>query len=353
MFGFSVFLGTDMSEETKNYITTMSQHGFVGIFTSMHIPEDDSSKYKKRITDLGKLAKEENLNLMVDISTKGLTTLGLNLAYDSKKIKELGITGLRMDYGIPMETIAAASHEINIGLNASTLSDKDVVTLKKYHANFSNMEFWHNYYPRVETGLDKQDFIEKNKWLRGLGGKIIAFTPGDFLLRGPLYDRLPTLESHRYSHPLAASIELIKECFVDEVYVGDEQISPTIIKQFKAYRDEQLIQLTTYFLTEDYQELLEGIHTNRMDSARDVVRSQEARFKEIPHIKQINTVKRSVGSVTLDNYLYGRYQGELQITKRDLQADPRVNIMGKIDEQDLELLKWITPDQAYQFIRKG
>lgn len=352
MFGFSVFLGTDMSEETKNYLSTMSQHGFKGIFTSMHIPEDDSSKYEKRMMELGALAKSYQLSLMVDISTAGLSTLGLNLSQDVDKIKELGITGLRMDYGLSMAVIAKASHDITVGLNASTLSSEDVSQLKTHGADFSNMEFWHNYYPRVETGLDKEAFIDKNKWLKALGGKVVAFVPGDAVLRGPLFEHLPTLEEHRYSHPLAASIELLKECLVDEVYIGDERIGQTTIEQFEAYETKNLIQLTTEFYTAAYRHLLTGIHTNRMDSARDVVRSQEARFKEIPVIEQINTIQRKKGSVTLDNHLYGRYQGELQITKRDLVGDARVNVMGKVIDRDLALVHWITAGQAYQFIGK-
>lgn len=352
MFGFSVFLGSDMSQETENYLVEMSQNGFVGIFTSMHIPEDDQSQYVSRITNLGKLAKQQQLNLMVDISTKGLATLGMDINGDLNKITDFGITGLRMDYGIPMKTIAHVSHQLTVGLNASTLSLDDVAELKKYDAQFSNMEFWHNYYPRVETGLERDDFIKKNVWLKELGGKIISFTPGDKVLRGPLFCGLPTLEEHRFRHPLAAGIDMLTECLVDEVYIGDEQISVETMNQFKHYQEHQIIQLNSQFNTEDYQELLTDVHTNRMDTARDVVRSQEARFKELPFINQLNTIERFKGAITLDNHLYNRYAGELQIVKNELAADPRVNVMGKVMDKDLDLIKWITAGQKYQFIRK-
>lgn len=352
MFGFSVFLGSDMSQETEDYLIEMTQNGFVGIFTSMHIPEDDQSQYVSRITHLGNLAKEHGLNLMVDISTKGLATLGMDINGDLNKIKEFGITGLRMDYGIPMETIAHVSHQLTVGLNASTLSLNDVAELKKHGAQFSNMEFWHNYYPRVETGLERDDFIKKNVWLKELGGKIISFTPGDKVLRGPLFCGLPTLEEHRFRHPLAAGIDMLTECLVDEVYIGDEQLSIETMNQFKHYQEHQIIQLNSQFYTEDYQELLTDVHTNRMDTARDVVRSQEARFKKLPFINQINTIERFKGAITLDNHLYGRYAGELQIVKNELPADPRVNVMGKVIDKDLDLIKWITAGQKYQLIRK-
>ncbi len=352
MFGFSIFLGSDLTEETEKYIIQMSENGFIGMFTSMHIPEDDSSKYLERITHLGDIAKKLNLNLMMDISTKGLTTLGLDIENDAKQVRNLGVTGLRMDYGISMETIAKASRDLTIGLNASTLSPEDVLELTKYNANFSNMEFWHNYYPRIETGLSKKSLIQKNKWLKELGGKIIAFTPGDEQLRGPLFDSLPTLEKHRLSHPLAASIELLTDCLVDEVYIGDEKIQEVTIEQFKTYQNENLILLNCQLISSEYHYLLTDVHTNRMDDAEDVVRSQEARFKELPTIQQMNSVNRSKGSITLDNLLYGRYMGELQITKKELPADSRVNVMGKVTDKDIPLIEWILAGQKYQLIGK-
>ena len=56
MFGFSIFLNQELSTETKDYIKTMAENGFSGIFTSLHIPEDDVTQYRKRLIDLGEVA---------------------------------------------------------------------------------------------------------------------------------------------------------------------------------------------------------------------------------------------------------------------------------------------------------
>ena len=61
-----------------------------------------------------------------------------------------------MDYAIDNQTIAQLSRKITISLNASTLTEKDINELNTYQADFSNLEAWHNYYPRPETGLDKR-----------------------------------------------------------------------------------------------------------------------------------------------------------------------------------------------------
>ncbi len=76
MFGFSIFMNDSLSEEKKQYIRQMASNGFVGIFTSMHIPEDDVSAYQKRLIELGSEAKKNKLELMVDISGEALERAG-------------------------------------------------------------------------------------------------------------------------------------------------------------------------------------------------------------------------------------------------------------------------------------
>ena len=53
------------------------------------------------------------------------------------------------------------------------------------------------------------------------------------------------------------------------------------------------------------------------------------------------TKPRPQGSITCDNDKYLHYKGELQITKIDLPADERVNVIGHVVSNDLDLLKVI------------
>ena len=54
----------------------------------------------------------------------------------------------------------------------------------------------------------------------------MAFIPGDGEKRGPLYEGLPTLEKHRNMRPLEAYLELVQECDVDKVLIGDSKREP-------------------------------------------------------------------------------------------------------------------------------
>ncbi|MDV2687344.1 MupG family TIM beta-alpha barrel fold protein, partial [Alkalihalophilus lindianensis] len=78
------------------------------------------------------------------------------------ELTDWGISGLRIDYGIDGETIVSLSRKMKVVLNASTMTKKGIKDLIKGGLVTQNVEAWHNYYPRPETGLDKEAFIQKN-----------------------------------------------------------------------------------------------------------------------------------------------------------------------------------------------
>ena len=47
------------------------------------------------------------------------------------------------------------------------------------------------------------------------------------------------------------------------------------------------------------------------------------------------------GSITLDNEKYLRYMGEIQLTKYDLPADEKVNVVAKVIKEELPLINQI------------
>lgn len=343
MFGFSVFLNEDVTNETVEYIKEMAQNGFSGMFTSLHIPEDDVKQYRKRLIELGELAKNNQLELMVDISGEALERAGFSFK-DTAELKAIGVTGLRMDDQISNQQIAQLSQSMTIALNASTITESDMHELQEAKANFAHLEAWHNYYPRPETGLDREWYQKKNQWLKACGFTIQGFVPGDRHLRGPLYQGLPTLEVHRGQHPLAAALDLLTD--TDKVYLGDSGLTKTALDQFSSYLNKETIKLHVAALDEQIEAVL-GEHINRQDEARDVIRSAEARFKESKQVVALPPRARDVGMVTIDNVNYLRYMGEIQIMKRPLPADDKVNVVGRVIEKDRPLIQQIKAGQKF------
>ncbi|GER67179.1 DUF871 domain-containing protein [Weizmannia acidilactici] len=348
MFGFSIYLNEDWSDAKEAYIAEMADIGFKGIFTSLHLPEDDVLQYGGRLKQLVNAARSRGLRLMADISGNALEAVGLSI-HRPKQIKESGITGLRVDDGIDLKDIAALSNFIIVGVNADTLTESDYENLEKYGANFSRMEAWHNYYPRLETGLDEKWFGEKNKWLKSKGLSVAAFAPGDGELRHPLYETLPTLEMHRHENPLAASLSLLQHYAVDHVYIGDPGLTVESCSQFRQWIRCETILLHAAAKEEKWQPYIFKKHQNRIDPARDVIRSiYSRRENKDADIPPENNGLRTAGSITLDNQLYKRYKGELQIVRRALPPDPKVNVIGRIAARDLPLLPFIQSGTKFE-----
>lgn len=351
LLGISVYLSGD-PQEYENYIKKMSACGFQSIFTSLHIPEDDPTLYSERLRKLGAIASENRMELMADISPKSLSHLGFTWE-NAEGLLGWGLSGIRMDYGVDEAVIAKLSQKMKIALNASTLTAQSLQRMKSSGLRTESVEAWHNFYPRPETGLGMGDFIRTNEWLKAEGLSVMAFIPGDGELRGPLFKGLPTLERHRFASPFSAYLDLIQMGCVDKVLVGDVQLSDSTLEQFQEYKKDVLLMraVPAVDAEDPWKKAVETAHTNRQDAARDCLRSVESRqyasANGIPAAPS-GTGPRPIGSITIDNERYGRYQGEIQITKRDLPADEKVNVLGRVVPEDISILSCIGGGGRYK-----
>ncbi|CAM3926810.1 DUF871 domain-containing protein [Mesobacillus zeae] len=350
MLGFSVYLSESVKGQ-EGYIRKMKDHGFTSIFTSLHIPEDDPGKYKDELAELGGIANEIGMELMADISPKSLHHLGFTWE-TADGLLSWGLTGLRIDYGVEDELIAELSQKMRVALNASTLTAQSLENMKRLGLKVAAAEAWHNFYPRPETGLARDFFHEQNKLITEAGLTVMAFVPGDEKRRGPLYQGLPTLEDHRFASPFAAYVDLKEQEGVGKILVGDVELGEDSLRQFTAYSDGViLLRAKAHCGDEGLLRSVASIQTNRTDVARDVIRSMESRLYATigtGGISPENTVERPAGSITVDNERYDRYQGEIQITKRDLPVDAKVNVIGRIIEEDRLLLPFIKGGKRFR-----
>lgn len=354
--GISVFLGMDYTlEENLRYMEFAKSYGFDRIFTSLHIPEADYSTVMKEFNLLINRAKELNMQVIADISPTGFKYLNLE-PRDLQGIKELGIDVLRIDFGFSCEEIAEFTHNkcgIKIEINASTVTERFLNNFEIYKPNYYNIQACHNYYPRVNTGISVNSFNKKNEMLKKYGMKISAFVPSLVNKRGPIYEGLPTLEIHRNIKPFISAKHLYA-LGIDNVFFGDSIPTELEITEVGEVREDILefnIELFTDCNTEK-RIIFRDFHTNRSDSAEDVVRSSESRLSLIKDekIEPYNNIERCRGHITIDNKNYLRYSGELQICKKNLSKDDRVNVVGKIVDEELFLLDFIEDETVFSFI---
>ena len=62
-----------------------------------------------------------------------------------------------------------------------------------------------------------------------------------------------------------------------------------------------------------------------------------------------HTVAIKRGDVLIDNDEYGQYKGELQIALKPMLNTGKVNVVGKIENHDLQLLDYLKPWAFFKF----
>ncbi|MDQ0150834.1 DUF871 domain-containing protein [Eubacterium multiforme] len=353
--GISVYFGLDNSkEENMKLLNKAYKLGYKRIFTSLQVPEADYTVLKSEVGEFLKQAKEYNMDIISDISPNTFKLLDLENK-DIYGLYKLGIKTIRIDYGYNEEDIANMSkneHGINIQINASTLTSSFLDNLERYNADFCKIDALHNFYPRRGTGISKEYMIKVNSILNKRNIKVCAFVQSNSRKRSPLKEGLPTLEDHRDLNVEVAANELYA-LGCNDIFIGDSLPSDDeLMKLTKVNKDEVVLRIEVFTKSEVCLRLLKNKYTARVDEARDAIRAQESRTllgkNDIiePEISNI----REIGYITIDNRQYLRYMGELQIIKQKSSKDDRINIVARVIEEDLCLLKYIKGGKRFSFI---
>jgi len=342
--GFSVYVSAFARQ--KQMLAALAATDTV-VFTSFHIQEEFDETYVSQALAMCHWLKEAGFRIMGDVSPKTLSRFGhsdiLGFA------REARLDFLRLDYGFELEEILSIARVFPIAFNAST---GDAATAKEIVKTGGKVYAMHNFYPRPETGLDSIQFAKINSQLRQLGIEVLAFIPGDTEKRGPICDGLPTMEQHRRIPPYVSYVDMAINHQVDGIFLGDLGLSPSQLQLIQEFCQSGVIAIPTR-LTSQYQYLYNQTFTIRPDSPLGLKRLQESREYSCPGppIEPNNCRQRAYGSITMDNHLYGRYSGEIQILCQDLPQDDRVNIIGEVEPEYVALLPCLTNGKKLKLIK--
>lgn len=351
--GISIYPGLDnLLEENLKLIELASTCGIKRIFTSFNIPETNKENFKRELDIILNIAQNNDMEIITDVSPKTRELLNIDIN-DLKSVRNLGVSTIRLDDGYSAEEIAALSHNAeNIGLqvNASAITCDFLRKLEKFKANFDAIEALHNFYPRKNTGLSEEFFLYKNNLLKSYNIKVGAFVSSEGKKRGPIFEGLPTLEVHRDMNTSLAMRHLVA-LGIDFVFISESMPFKDEIEELaKIKRIEVILKINLLTENDNIKKLLSNKFIVREDDARDVIRIKNSRLLSKANIEPENTVERHLGSITLDNRLYKRYMGELQIIKRDLPMDERVNVVAEIAKNEIFMLKYIMPGTNFSFL---
>lgn len=342
--GFSVYL-TSFEQQREELVANAGSGA--PVFLSLHISEEFSEDYCRRAEEICRWLSGQGYRIIADVSVKTVAQFG---EPDLIRLAErMGIWALRVDYGFSVEEIAALAARIPVVLNASTTSPEDAARIAAAGPLVMAM---HNFYPRPETGLDDEFFLESTRALQAAGLKVLAFIPGDETLRGPIHEGLPTLERHRGLPPSACFADLAVRFGVDGIFVGDPGISRRERGRIARYCREGVLEIPAE-LESGADGIYDRIFTCRPDSPAWIIRFAESREYSCfgKQVEPMNCLPRTRGSITVDNDGYGRYSGEVQLVRSDLPADSRVNVIGRLAEPWLLLADCVRRGEKFVLTR--
>lgn len=336
MLGFSIY----SQDYDQNYINKMVKTGIKDVFISLHINEE--IKNKPKIIEFLKFLNGWDLNLIADVSPIAFEVFTI------EELKSYNIKKIRLDFGFSLNQTIELAKDFALVLNASTITEEEIIYFKNNDLDLSKVEFLHNFYPKEETALSLEQFLNLNQVFEKYNLKISSFIPGDDKLRGPIYKGLPTIEEQRDQDLLLNYLEMKKYC--ENIYIGDISITDKSIEKIKnilankIYLEIENINLAKKFLNIPLNIRRDSNHLNiRIEDSRTKLKTEEA-------IKEENCVARKKGFITQDNHLAKRYNGEIMIAKQDLPQREDLNVVAKINKNYIKYINYLTA--KYQIILK-
>ena len=356
--GVSIYVSDEYDVKTNmEYIDMASFLGVSNIFTSFNTAIQDKVSLDHAMQII-KHAKLKDMNIMVDVSPKVFKWIDAS-PIDLEPFYQMGISDIRCDYGFNAEEIAAMSNNsygMGVVVNASTVTQEEIEEFLRHGGCIDNIKACHNFYPRPYTGLSTEFYNKKSAMLKSFGIEVSAFIPSQNQKRGPVYEGLPTIESHRNMPPGLAAKELICGGVTDVVYFGDAYASEQELRKVLSInKDIVEIEIEVFEGISDAEKkiIFHPCHVNRLDAPEYIIRSSQFRSKIDEDILPFNCIERNINVITVDNKNAGRYMGELQIIRKPIPQDFRVNVVGKIDDQNVSILDYIQPGRNFKLIEKG
>lgn len=353
--GISIYPNQKTLEENINYIRLASQYGYKRIFTCLISLGDSIEAAIEDFKQLIAVATEESMEVIADVTPEVFNALGL----DYKELGyfyDLGLSGIRLDLGfsgIEESIMTANPYGLKIEINIST-GTKYLENILSYQPKTDNLYGCHNFYPHEYTGLSREHFMKCSKQFKANNIRTAAFVNAPSATFGPwpTTEGLCTLEAHRHLPIDLQGKDLIHNGFIDDVIIANCYASEDELR-ILSEMDTDVLTLNVD-LEEDITPIEEKIATNELhfyrgDASDYVIRSTQPRVKyknESFPPRNTRTIKK--GDLLIDNDLYKRYAGELQIALKDRPNNGKTNVVGRIKANELFLLNKLRPWQKFR-----
>ncbi|KAF1301169.1 DUF871 domain-containing protein [Enterococcus sp. JM9B] len=356
--GISIYPERSTFEKDKAYLELAHKYGFKRVFTSLLQIKDDKEKVLAEFKRVVDYANSLDMEVMVDINPALFEQL--DISYDDLSFfKDLGADGVRLDVGFTGAEEARMTRNpygIKIEINMSSGTNY-VDNIMSYSPNTDHLLGSHNFYPHRYSGLSYDHFVYCSEKFRKYNLNTMAFVNSHDATFGPwpTQDGLCSLEDHRELEIATQVKHLMLTGLIDDITIGNAYASErelqAMAEAFTSPYPTLKVDVAEDILENERICLFDNLHSYRGDRSEYILRSTMTRVyykdKEFP---PHNTKDMTRGDVLIDNVEFGQYKGETQIALKDMKNDGRVNVVGRIADDELFLLNFIKPWSNFKLI---
>ena len=356
--GISIYPERSTFKKDKAYLDLAHKYGFKRVFTSLLQIEDDKEKVLADFSKVVEYANQLGMEVMVDINPALFEQLGIS--YDDLSFfHKMGAYGIRLDIGFTGAEEAKMTRNpygIKIEINMSS-GTSYVDNIMSYSPNTNNLLGSHNFYPHRYSGLSYDHFVYCSEKFRNYNLNTMAFVNSQTADFGPwpTQDGLCSLEDHRNLEISTQVKHLMLTGLIDDISIGNAYASEEELKAmaeaFNADYPTLKVDVEEDITEDERICLFDNLHSYRGDRSEYILRSTMTRiyYKDKPFPPH-NTRDMSRGDVLIDNVGYDQYKGETQIALKEMKNDGRVNVVGRISEDELFLLDCFNPWSSFKMI---
>lgn len=381
--GISLYPEQERMEDITAYIQLAGKYGFTKIFTSMFSVAGEANEVLAYFKNLCDIAHENHMEVCIDANAKMFEKFGAS-EKDIRVFKNIGVDEIRMDFCFGDERdILLVENKENIKIQFSAFMTELLQPIIAKCKEPSKITICHNFYPERYTGVSRDEFMRLNKFWKERDMKIGAFIStnvSDAHGPWPVYNGLPTLEEHRdrpvdfqvrelmamkdvdlimFGNAFASENELravqqaVKEKDIDKEYGEFEKMLiaavPTVGKNSVVLHVEEEVGIN-----EVEKKILYEFrrHCDLGDSSEYMLRSRITRMlygkESIPH----RTCKKEYftkGDILVVNDNLKHYCGELEICIKDMKNDGQRNIVGYLNDDEIQLIPYLKAGTFFSF----
>ena len=360
--GISLYPDKSTLQEDIVYLQKAKNLGYQRVFMSfLQIDIKNPMRSIQRMKESARIAHEMGFIVALDIHPMVFTYLKSG-EEDLSYFHEMGIDILRLDKGYDGRMEAMMTHNpygIRIEINMSNQTH-ELERILDQNPDRGCLCGSHNFYPQRYTGLSLSAFLESCDHFHRHHCPGAAFITSQHasISPWPVSEGLCTLECHR-NLPIEVQAQHMKMLqAVDTILIGNAYASENELQSVKNVMEKKIDQLSIH-LQEGCSALekeivFANVQEYRGDASEYVIRSGKGRMKYQKKSLPAYAIPQDIhrGDILILNEDYGQYKGELQIALCDRSRDHRINVVGKIVEEELLLMEALRPFQKFVFVEK-